>query len=86
MSIGIRSSGHLRCENGLAMVFVGGKANSTYSTKLITFELFWFAAAKSAFVDQIRQLLLHELFDFHNSFLKARLRGACDVEVERWIL
>jgi hypothetical protein len=44
------------------------RIQDTYSTKFITFELFWFATPESAFVDQIGQFLLHKLFDFSNGF------------------
>ena len=70
MSIGIRSSGHFRYGSELAQVAID-ETNKTYSTKLITFELFGFTTTESAFVDQVRQLLLHELVNLSNSFLKA---------------
>ena len=60
--------------------------DSTYSTKLISFELFGLAAAKSAFVHQVWKFLFHELVNFLYGFLEPRLGRACDVKVKWWIL
>ena len=46
------------------------KTKDTYSSKLITFELFRLPTPESALIDQIRQFLLHELFDLGDSLLK----------------
>lgn len=64
----------------------GWEVNSAYTSEFISFKLVWLAATKSAFIDEIWQLLLHELFNLFNSFLKTGLCGAGDVKVERWIL
>lgn len=41
---------------------------------------------ESTLVDQLGELLLHELIDLLNGFLEAIFRGAGNVEVERWVL
>jgi hypothetical protein len=48
--------------------------------------LFLSGAAESTFVDQIREFLLHHLFDFLNSSLQTFLRDAGNVEVKRRVL
>jgi hypothetical protein len=69
MSIGIRSSGHLRWKFALARL-LEDENEDAYSTKFITFKLFWFSAPESAFVDQVGQFLLHKLFNFGDSFFE----------------
>ena len=44
------------------------------------------SATETALVDQVGQLLLHELIDFLHSLLETFLRCAGDVEVEWWVL
>lgn len=55
---------------------------------MITLDLWLLLAglAETAFVDEIGQLLLHELFDLLNGFLEAIFGRARDVEVERRVL
>ena len=48
--------------------------------------LFLSRATEATFVDQIREFLLHHLFDLLNSLFKAFLGSAGDVEVEGWVL
>ena len=45
-----------------------------------------FAAAESAFVDEVGELLLHELIDLLHGFLEAILGGAGDVEIKWRVL
>ena len=45
------------------------KNNSTYPSKFITFELFWFSAAETSFINKVRKLLAHQLIDFLNRLL-----------------
>lgn len=84
MSIGIRSSGHFRCN-------LGERPKSklpweTYPAKLISFELLWLPSAEASLVDKVGEFLLHEFFNLLNGFLKASLAGACDMEIQGWIL
>ena len=46
------------------------KTKDTYSSELITFELFGLPTPESALVDQVRQFLLHELFDLGDGLFK----------------
>src|SRR2546423_14273252 len=78
--------GPLALKSYVSLIAERQNKKDTYSTKFITFKLLWFATPESAFVDQIRQLLLHKFFNLGDSFFKARLCLACNVEVERRVL
>lgn len=60
--------------------------DDTYPTKFIPFELFGLTTPESTFVHQVRQFLLHELFDFGNGLFQPGLGCAGHVEVEGRIL
>jgi hypothetical protein len=58
----------------------------TYSAKFVTFDLVSIASSETALVDKIRELLLHELFDFGDCCLKAGFGGACYVKIQWRVL
>lgn len=59
--------------------------DSTHSTKFISFVV-WFSLSESSFIHQIRQLLLHQLFNFLDRLLEAFFGCARDMEVQGWVL
>jgi hypothetical protein len=50
-----------------------------YSTKLIPFKLLRFTPTKSPFIDQIWELLLHQVIDLGDGIFQALSGGAGDV-------
>lgn len=65
--MGIRSSGHLRYED--QRLFEKLTQLHAHPTELVTFDLLRLPSPESSLVDQVRQLLLHELFDTLYGFL-----------------
>ena len=55
-------------------------------TKFVTFDLLWFTSSKPPLVDQIRQLLLHELLDLFDGFLQTGFCNTCDMEIQWRVL
>jgi hypothetical protein len=51
----------------------------SYSTKLIPFKLLWFTPTKSPFIDQIWELLLHQVLNPSDRIFQALSGGAGDV-------
>lgn len=57
-----------------------------YTAILVPFNLFRFAAAESALINQVWQFLLHKVVNNGNCLLKSVLVGAGDVKVQRGVL
>lgn len=55
------------------------------SSEFIPFKRFRLSAPEASFVNQVRKLLFHELFNLFNGFFKASFGGTCDMKVERWV-
>ena len=66
----------------------GGVGAFTDPSVLVSFILllWWLAAAETAFIDEVWQLLRLQLIDLLNGFVESLLGSACDVEIERRIL
>jgi hypothetical protein len=60
----------------------------TYSAKLIALNrlLLLIPAPEPAFVDKLRELLLHQFLNLGNSLLQAFLGRAGDMEIQRRVL
>lgn len=80
----IFSSGHLRCSITSANVRLAGADAGAYAAKLVSFKLLRLSSTEPSLIDQVRELLLHELVDLCNGLLEPFLGCASDVEVERW--
>lgn len=57
-----------------------------YSTELIPLYLLGFSAPESPLVNEIRQLLLHEVVNYLDGLVEALLGCARHMEIERWVL
>lgn len=57
-----------------------------YPAILIPFHGLGLSSAESSLVDQVRQLLLHEIINDLDGLLETFLGGACDMEVQRGML
>lgn len=57
-----------------------------YPTEFVTFNLLRLPSAESSFVDQIRELLLHKLFNTLYGLFETIFGRAGDVKIERRIL
>lgn len=55
-------------------------------TEMIALDLWFFAAAETAFVDEVGQFLLHQFVNLFNGTVEAFFGLGGDVEIERWIL
>lgn len=84
--MGIFSSGHLRYIMSASVKCKAVTRYDTYSTKLITLNLLWFPASEAALVDQLRQFLLHKLFNLLDSLFESFLRRTGNMQVQRWVL
>jgi len=63
------------------------KSARTYSAKLVSLHrLFLFPAAKTTFVNELGQFLLHQLFNLCNGLIQTFFCRASNMEIERWIL
>lgn len=58
----------------------------SYSAELVSLHSVLFPSLKSALVNQLWEILLHQLLDFLDGFLKALLCLACNMQIERRIL
>ena len=58
----------------------------TYSAKLVTFKVFWFATTESAFIYKIREILFHHFFNHGNGLVQAFFGRASDAKIQRWVL
>lgn len=92
--MGMRSSGHLRCL-GLALtvcqdlVFHDTRSSgrygrfNAYPTKLITLDGFGVVSTtEAALIDEVGEILLHELFNLGDSPLQSILALASDMEIK----
>lgn len=59
---------------------------STYASKLVSFDLLRLAAAESSLVNQIGEILLHELINLRDGLVETSLGGTGDMKVERGVL
>lgn len=57
-----------------------------YTAILVPFYGLGLSPAESSLVNQVRQLLLHEIINDLDGLLKTFLGGACNVEVQRGML
>lgn len=62
------------------------EAPHTYPAELVALELFGLATTEPTLINQIGQLLIHQILDLLHSGLKAFLGGAGDAQVQRRVL
>lgn len=62
------------------------RKTASYAAKLVPFYRIALARAEPPFVDQIWELLLHEVVDESNGLLKAVLAGARHMQIQRRVL
>ena len=85
MSIGIRSSGHFRYKT-LANYQLNAITICACPSKFISLKLLRLSATEASLVHKIRELLVHQLFDFLDGLLETLFTGTGDVQVKRRVL
>lgn len=58
----------------------------TYTSELISFDLFLIPTAEAAFIHEVGELLLHHILDFLDGLFQSNLAGTGHVEIQRRVL
>lgn len=58
----------------------------THSAKFVALKILWLAATEAALIYEVREILLHHLFNHLAGLVQAFFGGASDAEVKRRVL